>query len=35
MAGNTQMNDNERGVFTFHGLIGLFIAVALLHVLTL
>ena len=30
MAGNTQMNDNERGVFTFPGLIGLFIAVALL-----
>ncbi len=30
MAGNTQMNDNERGVFSFHGLIGYFIAVALL-----
>ncbi len=30
MAGNTQMNDNERGVFSFHGLVGYFIAVALL-----
>lgn len=26
----TQMNDNERGVFALHGLIGYFIAVALL-----
>lgn len=26
----TQMNENERGVFSFHGLIGYFIAVALL-----
>lgn len=30
MAGNTQMNENERGVFSLHGLIGYFIAVALL-----
>ena len=30
MAGNTQMNNNERGVFSLHGLIGYFIAVALL-----
>jgi hypothetical protein len=26
----TQMNDNERGVFALHGLVGFFIAVALL-----
>jgi len=26
----TQMNDNERGVFALHGLVGYFIAVALL-----
>lgn len=30
MAGNTQMNENERGVFALHGLTGFFIAVALL-----
>ena len=30
MAGNTQMNENERGVFSLHGLVGYFIAVALL-----
>ena len=30
MAGNTQMNDNERGVFSLHGIIGYLIAVALL-----
>ncbi len=30
MAGNTQMNENERGVLTLGGLIGYFIAVALL-----
>ena len=30
MTGNTQMNNNERGVFSLHGLIGYFIAVALL-----
>ena len=30
MAGNTQMNNNERGVFSLHGLIGYFITVALL-----
>ena len=31
MAGNTQMNDNERGIFSFiHGITGLLIAVVLL-----
>lgn len=30
MAGNTQMNENERGVFSLHGIVGYFIAVALL-----
>lgn len=30
MAGNTQMNENERGVFSLHGITGLLIAVALL-----
>jgi hypothetical protein len=31
MAGNTQMNDNERGVFGFvHGITGLLVAVVLL-----
>ncbi len=30
MAGNTQMNENERGLFTLNGLTGFFIAVALL-----
>jgi len=30
MAGNTQMNENERGIMTFHGLIGGTIATLLL-----
>lgn len=30
MANNTQMNENERGVFKLHGITGLLIAVALL-----
>lgn len=31
MAGNTQMNDNERGLFSFiHGITGMLIAVVLL-----
>ncbi len=31
MAGNTQMNENERGVFSFiHGISGFLVAVALL-----
>ncbi len=31
MAGNTQMNDNERGVFSFlHGITGMLVAVVLL-----
>ena len=31
MAGNTQMNDNERGIFGFvHGITGLLVAVVLL-----
>jgi hypothetical protein len=31
MAGNTQMNDNERGVFSFiHGISGMLVAVVLL-----
>ncbi|WP_419770685.1 MAG: DUF4006 family protein [Candidatus Marinarcus sp.] len=30
MAGNTQMNDNERGVFSIHGVTGMLIATVLL-----
>ncbi|WP_198305017.1 DUF4006 family protein [Arcobacter vandammei] len=30
MAGNTQMNENERGVFKLHGITGMLIAVVLL-----
>jgi hypothetical protein len=31
MAGNTQMNENERGLFSFqHGIVGMLIATALL-----
>lgn len=31
MAGNTQMNDNERGLFSFvHGITGMLVAVVLL-----
>ena len=30
MAGNTQMNENERGVFSIHGITGFLIAVVLL-----
>lgn len=30
MAGNTQMNDNERGIFALHGVSGMLIAVVLL-----
>ncbi len=30
MAGNTQMNENERGVFKLHGITGMLIATALL-----
>lgn len=31
MAGNTQMNDNERGIFSFiHGVTGMLVAVVLL-----
>ncbi|MGE4455337.1 MAG: DUF4006 family protein [Arcobacteraceae bacterium] len=30
MAGNTQMNENERGVFGLHGISGFLIAVVLL-----
>ena len=30
MAGNTQMNENERGVFALHGISGMLIAVVLL-----
>ncbi len=30
MAGNTQMEEYERGVFSFHGVIGMAIATALL-----
>ena len=30
MAGNTQMNENERGVFKIHGITGMLIATALL-----
>jgi hypothetical protein len=30
MAGNTQMNENERGVFGIHGVVGMLIATALL-----
>ena len=30
MAGNTQMNENERGIFKLHGITGMLIAVVLL-----
>lgn len=30
MAGNTQMNENERGIFKLHGISGMLIAVVLL-----
>lgn len=30
MAGNTQMNENERGIFKLHGITGMLIATALL-----
>lgn len=30
MAGNTQMNENERGVFGLHGVVGMLIATVLL-----
>ncbi|RXJ57730.1 DUF4006 family protein [Candidatus Marinarcus aquaticus] len=30
MAGNTQMNENERGVFSIHGVTGMLIATVLL-----
>ena len=30
MAGNTQMNENERGVFALHGVTGMLVAVVLL-----
>ena len=30
MAGNTQMNDNERGIFKLHGITGMLIATVLL-----
>jgi ABC-type phosphate transport system permease subunit len=30
MAGNTQMNENERGIFKLHGVVGMLIAVVLL-----
>lgn len=30
MAGNTQMNDNERGIFTLSGITGMLIATVLL-----
>ena len=30
MAGNTQMNENERGMFKLHGITGMLIAVVLL-----
>lgn len=30
MAGNTQMNENERGLFKLHGITGMLIAVVLL-----
>lgn len=30
MAGNTQMNENERGVFAIHGVTGMLIATVLL-----
>ena len=30
MAGNSQMNENERGVFKLHGITGMLIAVVLL-----
>ena len=29
MAGNTQMNENERGIFKLHGITGMLIAVVL------
>jgi len=30
MAGNTQMNENERGIFKLHGITGMLVAVVLL-----
>ena len=33
MAGNTQMNDNERGIFSIHGITGMLIATALLLII--
>ncbi len=30
MAGNTQLNENERGIFSLHGVSGMLIAVVLL-----
>jgi hypothetical protein len=30
MAGNTQMNDSERGIFSLHGITGMLISTALL-----
>lgn len=30
MAGNSQMNDNERGIFSIHGITGMLIATVLL-----
>ena len=30
MAGNTQMNENERGIFKLHGISGMLVAVVLL-----
>lgn len=30
MAGNTQMNENERGIFNLHGITGMLIATVLL-----
>ena len=30
MAGNTQMNENERGTFKLHGITGMLVAVVLL-----
>ena len=30
MAGNTQMNENERGIFGIHGITGMILATALL-----